>query len=596
MYHYPHSYPAVPRPYMGPSPAASAAGMPFRPVSQPYHAAHPGAYAVPAASPAYGYGHGHGHGGVMTPSHWPAAHVATPPMHSYGWAPNTQPLRSPAVRPSVRPAYRNMTLVRQQSATDSVPMTPAMTAAPVPSAAAPASSLSGSPTPLAKASMATPSTTPPSTFSSTPASPAPGTPPSTTVQYVRNRANQLVRKDLISSPSPAPSSSASAMVKPATPTPSTSPSTASNSQFVTRGRSLIRKEALRAPTTKASRGTSTPTSSTASSTSSTNSNYIQTSKGTLIRRDLVRKPVSARRFSKRKSTTGPVILRGKIVTLNGANYVQGQDGKLTRLEPGKFIVRNSTNPKAKHCTYFQRFGTCSRGTACTLIHDPLHIAVCRFALFGRDHDATRCKHNHMLTAHNTPHCAHFQRGACTNAACKFIHAKPAPGAPVCRDFLDGYCPRGAQCTARHVWECPQGTACSNDKCRWQHPGPRKRGPPGAGSPGSAKRARFEEADELPILFRDKDEYWDLGDASDDNDEDEDVEVAVDQSEDGEVELEWFDTPSGSGSPTGSDHGEAMDEDGGSPDLILFDYDSDEEEQEDGETRDGENDGGLGSAE
>ncbi|KAJ3372405.1 hypothetical protein GGF31_001846 [Allomyces arbusculus] len=590
MYHYPHSYPAVPRPYMGPSPAATPAGMPIRPGAPPYTVAHPGAYAVPAASPAYGYGHGHGHGGVMTPSYWPAAHATTPPVHDYGWAPDTQPVRSPAVRP----AYRNMTLVRQQPATDSAPKI--ATAAPVQPASVPAPSLPSSKlTPLAKSPIATPSTTPPSASASAPASPAPETPPSSTVQYVRNRANQLVRKDLISSPSPAPSSSASAAVTPATPIPSTSPSTVSNSQFVTRGRSLIRKEALRPPTTKTSRGTATPTGSTASTTSSSNSNYVQTSKGSLVRRDLVRKPVSTRRFAKRKSNTGPVILRGKIVTLNGANYVQGQDGKLTRLEPGKFIVRNSTNPKAKHCTYFQRFGTCSRGTACTLIHDPVRIAVCRFELFGRDHDATRCKHNHMLTAHNTPHCAHFQRGACTNAACKFIHAKPAPGAPVCRDFLDGYCPRGAQCTARHVWECPQGTACSNDKCRWQHPGPRKRGAPGTGSPVSAKRARLDETDELPILFRNKDEYWDLGDASDE--EQEDVEVAVDQSEDGEVELEWFDTPSGSGSPTGSDHGETMDEDSGNQDdLILFDYDSDDEEQEDGEMRADENDGGLGSAE
>ncbi|KNE73090.1 hypothetical protein AMAG_17245 [Allomyces macrogynus ATCC 38327] len=501
----------------------------------------------------------------------------------------------PGVRPVVRPTFRNMTLVRQQPTTDSTPKTPTATVSPVPSMAAPAPSLpSSNPTSLAITPTKTPSTTPPSAFSSASASPAPGTPPSTTVQYVRNRANQLVRKDLISSPSPAPSSSsASAVVTPATPTPSTSPSTAPNSQFVTRGRSLIRKEALRPPTTKTPRGTVTPKRSTASSTGSANSNYVQTSKGSLVRRDLVRKPMPTRRFAKRKSTTGPVILRGKIVALNGANYVQGQDGKLTRLEPGKFIVRNSTNPKAKHCTYFQRFGTCSRGTACTLIHDPVRIAVCRFALFGRDHDATRCKHNHTLTAHNTPHCAHFQRGSCTNAACKFIHVKPAPGAPVCRDFLDGYCPHGAQCTARHVWECPQGTSCTNDKCRWQHPGPRKRGMPVVESPGSAKRARLDEADELPILFRDKDEYWDLGDASDD--EDQDVEVAVDQSEDGDVELEWFDAPSGSGSPTSSDHDEAMDEDGGNQDLILLDYDSDED-QEDGEMRYGEKDGGLGSAE
>ncbi|KNE69104.1 hypothetical protein, variant [Allomyces macrogynus ATCC 38327] len=594
MYHYPHSYPAVPRPYMGQSPAIATAGMPIRPVAHPNPIAHPGAYAVPAASPAYGYGHGHGHGCAMTPSYWPAAHAATPPMHGHGWSPSTQPLRSPAMRPGARAAFRNMTLVRQQPTTDSAAKTPTATAVPKPPVTAPAPSLpSSNPTPLAKSPIATPSTTPPLAFSSARASPAPGTPPSATVQYVRHGANQLVRKDLISSPSPAPSSLAGAAVTPATPTPSTSPPTTSNSQFLARGRSLIRKEALRPTATTTPRGSSTPTGST--TTGSTNSNYVQTSKGSLVRRDLVREPAPARLFSKCKSNTGPVILRGKIVTLNGANYVQGQDGKLTRLEPGKFIVRNSTNPKAKHCTYFQRFGTCSRGTACALIHDPVCITLCRFALFGRDHDATRCKHNHTLTAHNTPHCAHFQRGACTNAACKFIHAKPAPGAPVCRNFLDGYCPHGAQCTARHVWECPQGTACSNGKCRWQHPGPRKRRAPAVGSPGSVKRARLDEADELPILFRDKDEYWDLGDTSDEDEED--VEVTVDQSEDGEVELEWFDTLSGSGSPTSSDRSEAMDEDGGNQDdLILLDDDSDDEEQEDGEFRDAENDGGLDSAE
>lgn len=47
-----------------------------------------------------------------------------------------------------------------------------------------------------------------------------------------------------------------------------------------------------------------------------------------------------------------------------------------------------------------------------------------------------------------------------------------PGAPVCRPFASlGFCERGATCTERHIFECPDYAntgICNNKKCRLPH--------------------------------------------------------------------------------------------------------------------------------
>jgi hypothetical protein len=83
--------------------------------------------------------------------------------------------------------------------------------------------------------------------------------------------------------------------------------------------------------------------------------------------------------------------------------------------------------------------------------------------------------SHELTYHRVPACTHFQRGNCTNNACRYPHVKFSPTAPVCRSFATlGYCAKGPDCDDRHVFECPDYASnghCPNHEkgaCALQH--------------------------------------------------------------------------------------------------------------------------------
>jgi len=77
-----------------------------------------------------------------------------------------------------------------------------------------------------------------------------------------------------------------------------------------------------------------------------------------------------------------------------------------------------------------------------------------------------------LTPERTPTCLHFARGNCSNATCRYSHVRVSPAALVCRNFgIHGYCDKGAECTERHVFECPDfsntGT-CNTKGCKLIH--------------------------------------------------------------------------------------------------------------------------------
>lgn len=83
-----------------------------------------------------------------------------------------------------------------------------------------------------------------------------------------------------------------------------------------------------------------------------------------------------------------------------------------------------------------------------------------------------CDLSHDMTPERVPDCVHFAKGNCTKINCSFNHSTAPPGAPVCRAFgLYGYCGNGANCTERHVSECPDfsntGT-CKNKGCKLLH--------------------------------------------------------------------------------------------------------------------------------
>ncbi|KAI4814802.1 hypothetical protein E4T44_10669, partial [Aureobasidium sp. EXF-8845] len=118
-------------------------------------------------------------------------------------------------------------------------------------------------------------------------------------------------------------------------------------------------------------------------------------------------------------------------------------------------------------------GMCAHGNRCRYTHDPNKIAVCKdFLRSGRCVAGDGCNLSHETTPHRVPACTHFLRGNCTNPDCRYAHVAVNPTAPACRAFGSiGYCEKGAQCTERHVFECPDYAntgICRNKKCRLPH--------------------------------------------------------------------------------------------------------------------------------
>ncbi|KAI9753860.1 MAG: hypothetical protein M1815_005958 [Lichina confinis] len=113
------------------------------------------------------------------------------------------------------------------------------------------------------------------------------------------------------------------------------------------------------------------------------------------------------------------------------------------------------------------------GPACPYIHDHKKVAICKdFLQTGSCSAGDSCDLSHDTTPERVPACVHFLRGKCSNDQCRYAHVRVNPSAPVCRAFATlGFCDKGATCTERHVFECPDyaGTgSCNNKKCRLPH--------------------------------------------------------------------------------------------------------------------------------
>lgn len=171
-------------------------------------------------------------------------------------------------------------------------------------------------------------------------------------------------------------------------------------------------------------------------------------------------------------------------------------------------------------------GICAHGNRCRYVHDPDKIAICKeFLRHGRCAAGDgACNLSHDPTPHRVPACTHFLRGNCTNQECRYAHVAVNPSAPVCRAFASiGYCQKGAECTERHVFECPDyantGT-CRNKKCRLPHVDT-------AGNMRKAKSAenKMDEA-ETSDLSSDEESYDEIDFDDVDSDEFSDDEVVM----------------------------------------------------------------------
>ncbi|KAF9776978.1 hypothetical protein IL306_004763 [Fusarium sp. DS 682] len=118
-------------------------------------------------------------------------------------------------------------------------------------------------------------------------------------------------------------------------------------------------------------------------------------------------------------------------------------------------------------------GSCTKGPRCRYIHDPNKVALCKDILKdGQCVNGESCDLSHDMTPERTPNCLHFAKGHCAKADCPYTHSKASPAAPVCRNFgFNGYCEMGAECTNRHVFECPDFSntgRCKVKGCKLPH--------------------------------------------------------------------------------------------------------------------------------
>ena len=110
--------------------------------------------------------------------------------------------------------------------------------------------------------------------------------------------------------------------------------------------------------------------------------------------------------------------------------------------------------------------------SCPYVHDPHRVAICPKYLQDTCPEGILCDLSHDPTPHRVPFCLHFQRGNCTNPACKYAHVKVNPAAKICRAFTrEGYCDKGATCAEKHIYECPdydEKGICKDKSCKLPH--------------------------------------------------------------------------------------------------------------------------------
>ncbi|KAF5657323.1 hypothetical protein FHETE_10484 [Fusarium heterosporum] len=118
-------------------------------------------------------------------------------------------------------------------------------------------------------------------------------------------------------------------------------------------------------------------------------------------------------------------------------------------------------------------GSCTKGPQCRFIHNPDKVALCKDIMKdGQCVNGESCDLSHDMTPERTPNCLHFAKGHCAKADCPYTHSQASPAAPVCRSFgFNGYCEKGAECTERHVFECPDFSntgRCKVKGCKLPH--------------------------------------------------------------------------------------------------------------------------------
>ncbi|CEI64172.1 unnamed protein product [Fusarium venenatum] len=156
--------------------------------------------------------------------------------------------------------------------------------------------------------------------------------------------------------------------------------------------------------------------------------------------------------------------------------------KFYRTKTGNLVANRIVNDQRRSgavkkidqlCKIFSTTGSCTKGPQCRYIHDPNKVALCKNILKdGQCVNGEFCDLSHDMTPERTPNCLHFAKGHCAKDDCPYTHSRASPAALVCRSFgFNGYCEKGAGCTERHVFECPDFSntgRCKIKGCKLPH--------------------------------------------------------------------------------------------------------------------------------
>ncbi|XP_075405311.1 zinc finger CCCH domain-containing protein 3 isoform X2 [Tenrec ecaudatus] len=177
--------------------------------------------------------------------------------------------------------------------------------------------------------------------------------------------------------------------------------------------------------------------------------------------------VSANKLSR---TSGLRAGRWEPASTSGRSLARAVQRSLAILRQAR---QKRREPRAEYCTYYNRFGRCSRGERCPYIHDPEKVAVCTRFLRGtcKKTDGT-CPFSHQVSKDKMPVCSYFLKGICSNSSCPYSHVYVSRKAEVCKDFLQGYCPLGTKCKKKHTLLCPdfarRGVCPRGAQCQLLH--------------------------------------------------------------------------------------------------------------------------------
>lgn len=124
-------------------------------------------------------------------------------------------------------------------------------------------------------------------------------------------------------------------------------------------------------------------------------------------------------------------------------------------------------------------------------------------------------------------CIHFAKGYCTNDHCRYAHVRVNPNAPICTDFAyNGYCPEGAECTKRHIYECPEYDEkgeCTRKNCKLPHverAGKKRAAAAAAAAATAAENSSTSDDDDEEDFASDVDSEYDfLGNREDQTEDD-----------------------------------------------------------------------------